>query len=194
MDEQQPPTLPPLPTASGKLVVLGFVATGALVLLLVIGLRRSLQPTIQQIQQEVLPTLSAPLQVDCALADGTRQRLVRGGSCPVGAVLDLSIGTPGHGTSAVHYALLAPDVARPGQLAAGRHVSQALAGPAGPRFIGLVLSGNVLLPGELESALNETDLTTLDARVDALERYVKRGISEGRHVRAEVFPFQVVDP
>ncbi|MFM2153126.1 MAG: hypothetical protein RL199_1561 [Pseudomonadota bacterium] len=187
MTDQLPPTAP---LVNGKLFVIGFVATGALVLLLVLGLRASLHEQIQTAQLAALPTLAAPLEATCVAPGGERSRLGRGGSCRVGSSLELVVHSTGNGTEAVHYALMAPDGARTARIEKDRVVAVPLESP-GPRVLGLLLANVVLPEGALEAALARG--AGLEGKLQALDQYVAKLIDTDFHARAEALRF-TVDP
>jgi hypothetical protein len=182
----QPQTTGPM--VSGKLIVVGFVATGALVLLLVLSLRASLHAQIQTAQLAALPTLAAPLEATCVGLDGTRAKVHRNGACKAGSPLELAIHTMGNGTEAVHYAFITPDGARTARLETDQTVSVPLDTP-GPRALGLLLSNVALPEGALDTALAPG--VGIDGRLHALDLYVAKLIDTDFHARAEALRFTV---
>jgi hypothetical protein len=185
MTDQPQPTGP---VVSGKLFVIGFVATGALVLLLVLGLRSTLHAQIQTAQLAALPTLAAPLEATCVTPAGERVRVGRGGRCKVGSSLELVVRSTGNGTEAVHYALLSPDGARTARLETDRAISVPLEAP-GPRVLGLLLANVVLPEGAFDAALARGD--GLEGKLQALDQYVAKLIDTDFHARAEALRFTV---
>jgi hypothetical protein len=177
------------PMVSGKLFVVGFVATGALVLLLALNLRSSLHEHIQTAQLAALPTLAAPLEATCVGPDGMRAKLHRGGVCRAGHPLELVVHTTGNGTESVHAVLVASDAARSVTLEAGAPASLPL-DTQGPRALGLLLANVALPAGALDAAL--AGAPGIDGRLAALDRYVAKLIDADFHARAEALRFTVV--
>jgi hypothetical protein len=186
MTDQPPPTAPVM---SGKLFVIGFVATGALVLLLVLGLRASLHEQIQTAQLAALPTLAAPLEATCVAPDGGRAKLGRDATCKVGSSIELVVHSTGNGTVAVHYALVSPEGARTAKLETDRVVSVPLDAP-GPRALGLLMANVALPEGALDAALSRA--TGIEGRLSALDQYVAKLIETDFHARAEALRFTIV--
>ncbi len=189
---EAPPDLsnapPPPATVSGKLVVLGLIASGLLFGAAATYVRLSNHDRISAFQRQALPTLVAETELTCERPDGSSTTLHKGDRCGTDATLVLVPGGRGVGTTGTVWALLSEQGVRTGLVDATTPTRISLGGePVGPHALALVIANQPLDPASVREALAAVTEPGVAPRLAALDAFVARALDQtsGLHLRAE---------